>query len=538
MTINLNRSLVKHKFFNMKMIKAIFFAGMLIVTASSCKKQLDINTDPNNATSANPQLVLPQALTGTANNLNGFNSMGAQLVGYSANAGGYGGFGTSITYNFANSDFNNPINGRWVISYDNLEDYQYIINYSKGKPIYSYYTGVAKAMKVLGFQLLVDTYNDVPYIEALQGASILTPKYDAAKDIYKSLATELDSAMAALNLGDNTPGVTPLSTSDVMFNGNVTNWKKFINTLKLRLMIRGNGKVTFANTTFSSDGFLTTDALINPGFVRDNGRQNPKWNNWGFGYTGSDANKAWMPNRYVMAFYDGTKLIDPTRGAATYYKFPATPTNQLGVEGTAIAPSPSGSFWYPSTSRAGSTAGNATGALKGPSAGYPVITAAEAYFLRAEAGLLGITTESAASNFDAGVTAAFKYNLTNESGTVTADPATAYAKYQSDNSTSYLVNFALASSNAQKLEAIITQKYIALNFVNSEESWNEYRRTGFPTVVPGGPAYATFASTVSESTRADKLPARILYPPSEGSYNTSNVPQNISPFTSTIFWAK
>ena len=534
MTSYSNRNLVKHKFFNMKMIKAIFFAGMLIVTASSCKKQLDINTDPNNATSANPQLILPQALTGTASSLNGFNAMGAQLVGYSANAGGYGGFGTSITYNFSNSDFQ----GRWASTYDNLEDYQYIINYSKGNPIYSYYTGVAKVMKVLGFQLLVDTYNDVPYTEALQGASILTPKYDAAAGIYKSLATELDSAMASLTLGDNTPGVTPLGIYDVMFKGDVPSWKRFINTLKLRLMIRANGKVTFANTTFSSDGFLTADALINPGYTRDNGRQNPKWNTWGFGSTGSDANKAWMPNRFILAFYDGTKLNDPIRGAATYYKFPATPTNQLGVEGTAIAPSPSGSFWYPSVSRAGISSGNATGALKGPSVGYPVITAAEAYFLRAEAAVLGITAESASGNFDAAVTAAFKYNLTNESGTVTADPAVSYAKYQSDNSTSYLVNFALASSNAQKVEAIITQKYIALNYVNSEESWNEYRRTGYPMVVAGGPAYATFASTVSESTRADKLPARILYPSTEGSYNSSNVPQNISPFSSTIFWAK
>ena len=101
-----------------------------------------------------------------------------------------------------------------------------------------------------------------------------------------------------------------------------------------------------------------------------------------------------------------------------------------------------------------------------------------------------------------------------------------------------MANFALATSTAQQIEAIITQKYIALNFVNSEEAWNEYRRTGYPMVVPGGPAYATFASTVSESTRADKLPARILYPSTEGSYNTANVPQNINPFTSTIFWAK
>jgi hypothetical protein len=535
MSLNSNKILVKHKLVNMKMIKAIFFAGMLIVTASSCKKQLDINTDPNVAVGANPQLVLPQALTGTASNMNGFNSMGAQLGGYSANAGGYGGFGTSITYNFSASDFS----GRFTTTYDNLEDYQYIINYSKGNPLYSYFEGAAKAMKVLNFQLLVDTYNDVPYTEALQGAAILTPKYDPAVDIYKSLANECDSAMASFVRGDATPGVTPLSTYDVMFKGSVANWKKFINTLKLRIILRGKSKVTFANTTFTADGFLTTDALINPGYTRDNNRQNPKWNQWGFGYTGSDATKSWMPNKFVMAFYDGTKLTDPGRGAAIYYKFPATGTNQLGVEGTAVQASPAGSFWYSNATRTGSTSGAWSGPLKGPSAGYPVITAAESYFLQAEAGLTGVTSSNPQTSFDAGVAAAFKYTYTLENGTATsADPAAAVTKYQADNSTSYLVNFGLATTTAQKLEAIITQKYIACNFVNSEEGWNEYRRTGYPLVVPGGPAYATFASTVSESTRADKLPARVLYPSQEGSYNSANVPKGITPFTSTIFWAK
>src|SRR5207302_6927964 len=127
------------------------------------------------------------------------------------------------------------------------------------------------------------------------------------------------------------------------------------------------------------------DALINPGYTRDNGKQNPKWNNWGFGYTGSDANKAWMPNTFVMSFYNGVKLSDSYRGGAVYYQFPSTPTNRLGVEGNSIAPSPSGSFWYPSSNRSGSSAGNTTGVLKGPEAGMPVITAAESYFLQAEA---------------------------------------------------------------------------------------------------------------------------------------------------------
>jgi len=79
-----------------------------------------------------------------------------------------------------------------------------------------------------------------------------------------------------------------------------------------------------------------------------------------------------------------------------------------------------------------------------------------------------------------------------------------------------------------------------LNFVNSDQSWNDYRRTGYPAVVTtaGASAAQTFASKFSESTRPDRLPTRILYPPSEGSYNSANVPKGISPFTSLIFWAQ
>ena len=168
--------------------------------------------------------------------------------------------------------------------------------------------------------------------------------------------------------------------------------------MKLRIIVRANGKATFANTTFSADGFLTTDAMINPGYTRDNGKQNPQWNTWGWSYTGAAGNKAWMPTTYALTFYNGVKINDNGRGKATYYLFPSTPTNQLGQETNAtvtIASSPEGSFWYASTNRTGTAAGSSQGVLKGPNAGLPVITAAESYFLQAEAALKEILQEEA-----------------------------------------------------------------------------------------------------------------------------------------------
>lgn len=521
----------------MKKVLIIAFMGV-VTLGTSCKKYFDINDNPNKATTATPDLILPQALTATASNLNGFNSYGSQLVGYAANAGGYGGFGTSISYNFSTNDNS----ARWSSTYDNLEDYQVILNMTDTLPAYSYYNAVARIMKAHSFQLLVDTYNDVPYEEALKGIENLTPAYTDAKVIYKDLADELDKAIATINAAPSAIGLRDLSaTGDVMFHGDVDLWKKFANTLKLRILLRARGKVTFSNSTFDPAGFLTEDALVNPGYKRDNGKQNPKWNTWGFGYTGSDANKAWMPNTFVFAFYNGGKLSDTKRGAAVYHLFPNTGHNRLGYENNSVVPSPSGSFWYPSTNRTGASAGNTTGALKGPEAGMPVITAAESYFLQSEAVVRGIFTGDAKALFDEGITASFTYLYKGPSGAVMAgkNPVADATAYRTENTTTPLVNFDLAVTEEQKIEAIITQKYIALNFVNGNEAWNEYRRTHYPKIVStaGATGTQTFASVVSESTRPDKLPTRILYPTSEGSYNTANVPKGITPFTSTIFWA-
>jgi hypothetical protein len=521
----------------MKKITAIIFMGMVVI-ATSCKKYFDINTNPNSATSATPELILPQALTATASNVNGYNSYGSQLVGYMANAGGYGGFGTSITYNFSSSDFQ----GRWSTSYNNLEDYQYILDQTDAQlPLYSYFNAAARVMKAYNFQLLVDAYNDVPYSQALKGGDVLTPAYGNAAEIYDSLAVELDKAIATINEAENNAGATikDMGAYDVMFHGDMTMWKELANTIKLRLIVRANGKVNFSNTSFDEAGFLTDDALINPGYTLDVNRQNPQWENWAFTSTGGAGNKAWMPNTYVYGYYNGTKLLDTGRGNAIYYQFPNTGTNRLGIESNSIQSSPTGSFWYSGTDRNPSTAGNVPGVLKGPDAGYPLMTAAESYFLQSEAVVRGILTSGDASElFYDGIKASFHYLYELPDGAIQGDPVSDETQYEADNKNSYLVNFALANTTDKKIEAIITQKYIALNFIAGHETWNEYRRTHYPKIIASdNTGYYNFASPVSESTQPDKLPTRILYPTSEGANNSVNVPKNISPFTSFIFWA-
>lgn len=518
----------------MKRILASILAGTVLMV-SSCSKHLDINDNPNNATAATPELVLPQAMTGTANSLNAFNTYGSQIAGFSANAGGFGGFGANITYNFT-TEYSNL----WTSVFDNLNDYQYILNSTDDqRTLYGYFNAAARIMKAYNYQLLVDAYNAVPYSEALKGADNLAPAYDQPEVIYASLASELDLAIQTIKDAEaTTETVTPMGAADVVFNGDMELWKQFANTVKLRLIIRAGDKVNFANTDFDEAGFLAEDALVNPGYARDNNRQNPLWNNWAFTATGTAGNKAWMPNIYVYSFYDGTKLLDKGRGAAIYLNYPNTGTNRLGVESNSIESSPTGSFWYSNPDRTAGTAGNSVGVLKGPDAGMPILMASESKFLQAEAALKGLIDGDVATLFEEGITASYNYTYMLPDGSIDGDVDADVATYFADNSTSYLVDFSKATTDARKLEAIITQKYIALNFTNSHEAWNEYRRTHYPVTVAGGSGVQTFASSVSESPRPDKLPTRILYPTSEGSYNSANVPTGITPGNSLIFWAQ
>ena len=524
----------------MKKTLVLSIATVVLLFASSCKKYLDINKNPNAATSTTPEALLPQAITYTAAIVSSYNDYGAELAGFAANAGGYGGFGSNWTYDFGPNDYS----GLWASSFDVLNDLQVILNLSNGDADHALYNAYARIMKVYNYEMLVDAYNNVPYSNALLGTGALTPKYDDAKTIYPALAVQLDSAIATIEgpAAADQNEIALNTGTDPLFGGDPTHWIQFANTIKLRLIVRASSVVSFANTTFDAAGFLTSDAIVNPGYAKISGQQNPSWNTWVQTYAGANANRAWMPCTYAFSFYNGAVLADD-RGYAIYLGFPSnTPNNQLGIGTTAVPSAPSNTnAWY---SGDVNSLGNCPGIMKGLNMGEPIMMASESYFLQAEAQMRNIITTGATldSLFYSGIESSFNYlYLLPDDKTLASgwDPVADFAQYQSDNAGSPLVNFSLATTPDLQLQAIITQKYIALNFINSSEAWNEYRRTGYPTSsgFTADPT-ASFASVLSQSPRPDHLPTRILYPASEYSYNAANVPTGISPYTSLIFWAK
>lgn len=524
----------------MKNILRLFILASFI-SLTSCESFLGDNVNPNQATAATPELVLPNALTNSAALLRAYNTSAMWLNGYTVNAGGYGGWGATVTYNYTTTDHN----GLWVSTFDDLVNYQYIEDQTAEDPGLAYFNAVAKVMKAYDYHMLVDVFGDIPYTEGLKGAANVTPVYDSQTAVYQDLVAQLNTAITIFTTAE---GANGLGSSDVMFGGNVTRWAQFANTLKLRLLIRmsgGSETSAFAASEFASMntsiGFITDDAMVNPGYIATDGKQNPYWNTYHTNAAGSlsGSGRSAIPSIYTYTFYNGNKILDEGRGAATYRSYPAsTPRGQLGNLVDNPEALSNQTAWYVGEGT-GTNASNTIGLLKGRTAGVPMMLAAESYLLQAEAYMKGFLSGDDLKAFEDGVTASFRYLYKEVNGNVRAglDPVADFETYKINNGTNFLVNYSLAATPEQKLEAIITQKYIAYNFINAQETWSEFRRTAYPKIVNGSSdPNLSFASILSTSSRADELPVRYLYASSEFQLNPGNVPSGINQFTSLIFW--
>lgn len=517
-------------------IKYLSIGLGLALTLSSCEKSLDINDNPNEPIASTPQLVLPQAMVATAQMVPQFNTYGSRLVGYYATSGGVSGWSDMITYDFTTGNFA----ALWSGTFNALNDLQYVINETAEVTNQQDFNQAAQILRAYNFANLVDTYNDIPYTESLQGISFLTPKYDDAATIYVDLAKRLDAAVAYFKSAEVS---SDFEVADIIFGGDTELWAQFANTLKLRLVLRSNGKATFENKTIDAIGVLEDDVLVQPGFAKIAGKQNPMWNTWAYSGDGA-AVGTWgtqfIPTPYIMAFYDGFKLLDDTRADLVFANGISTNKNQLGnTIGAPSGISPSAWVIRPNSGSLSSSNYSGIGAIKGPLAGQPLLLAAESQFLAAEAVVEGLMSGDLETYFNNGLKASYDYLNKDETDNVVSDAdADAFlALYLDENSGAYLADISIAAGKEQQKEAIITQKYIAFNFLFGHEAWNEYRRTGYPKIVAGTDARTTFVSTNTNSTAPDKLPTRILYPSTEFSYNSANVPA-INKYSSKIFWAK
>jgi hypothetical protein len=489
----------------MKVIKQILSIVFLLWALSSCKKDLlDINVSPNDPTtaSASPALVLSNALNVTAgiydNATAGNNNFvfAGLWLGHISYSGNY----AIATENVSYALTNNFASGAFANLYDNIEDYDFVEK--KGaEQGNNFYRAIGILMKAYNFQTLVDLYNNVPYTQALAGTGASKPSYDNGKAIYDDLAKKMDTA---INLFKTSASASTI-TGDIMFNGNVTKWLQFANTVKLRLLLRQsevNGASAKTQAAAISGGFLTTDATVNPGYLNSSGKANPFWGS-NVNTSGTYTQDLYRAGQYAISFFQNHN--DP-RLSSFYTPIGGGTSNNYA-----------GNFFGDQGIQNSKTSQIGPGVLKAFSQNAVIMLAAESYFLQAEAALRGWISGTPKTLYESGVKASFAYLG------LSAAQATTYLSQPGDKQTTWDAT----TGFQEQLALIIRQKWAAETWINELEVYNDYRRLHLPSDVP--------LSTNNNSTGI--FPNRILYPQREYDVNGANVlaQGNITPGTK-VWW--
>ena len=156
----------------------------------------------------------------------------------------------------------------WLAGY-NSDLTSYLNNVGEGGTLEDeMYFALGLIMKGYYYQLFTETFGMIPYTEA-SDPDIKLPKYDDQLTVYKGIIADLDQAIEII--GNNTEagsGFGVLRENDVIFKGNMQNWKQAANSLKLRIALRAHGgagedfSTTAVSEAISSGVLADTDALF------------------------------------------------------------------------------------------------------------------------------------------------------------------------------------------------------------------------------------------------------------------------------------
>lgn len=493
---------------------------------NSCNRYLDINENPNDIhiEQVTPELIFPgvnaQIFRTQSTTLNQFGNL--MMNSWAGNS--YV-FGSPFVREFNLSSVDNTFyNNIWDGLYRRMGNYALIEQYPNADRSQDKYVAAAKIMKAFYMQIIVDLYGDAPYKEAFKYQANLTPKYDNDTEIYKSEIAELEKAITIIAEGH---GID--MKSDNIFNGNMQKWEAFANTVKLRYLVRMS-KLTGVDgayrdqklATLEGATFIQEDVLINPGYSSGtDDQQNPFYGTFIRTATGSRVGQAITVSEHFATALNGNpnNLVLPNNPSTTYDKYTglvdprrsrlfSTVSGALrGIRQGALAGDPGAPTGNNNVSRIGigitgelSTANNPTNVGLGSSKSGVIMSLSEVEFLLAEAGL---RYPSIVSNPDVHFTNGVKASFTS---------------LGAGDSSNYLgaantrPGLGWTGTNEQKMEAIMTQAWIANTSINPVQSFINYNKTGYP--------YTPLAVTTSKTNK----PYRLVYPVSEYVANSANVP--------------
>lgn len=513
---------------------------------TSCEKWLDVNKNPNDATVATPDDILPGVLTTWASQVSDLNTTVAAWMGYWSHAGGWSGWYTTKKYEVTASFYPGAFNGYYM---GVLTDTKFIRDNCGDNLVLPAITNVVDAWYM---SRLVDLYGDVPYSQACD-PGFAYPVYDDDQDIYEDLIARLDVAVetfkdAAANPANKIYVIN--KDKDIIFKGDMNKWKKFANTLKLRLVLRmtnvkSDTELQGLMATTASEGFITETVTANPGYSSSSGKTMPLWNTFGKSYDGivTSANTQYCLNAYLHR-----KLAALTDPRLNQFFFPGANAGgtlrsmKFGTDGDLVTqPNTTivGNYsWIPIANNA--VAGSNGASVSGATDPTKIFLRTEASFLQAEAAVRGIISGTAKDFYETGITQSMNdWKITD--GTIISDYISAGLAAWND-----------GDALNVKIAKIIEQKYISNYFLNMFESYNDYRRTGFPNPKKPGTSFDTDNEMLSyypSGIIRRQIPRLFPYPNEEFTLNKANAEaavelQNVEfitskyPFDARVFWDK
>ncbi|MFD2572867.1 SusD/RagB family nutrient-binding outer membrane lipoprotein [Spirosoma soli] len=488
----------------MKKTRYILGLLTLLVCASSCENGFDqLNTNPTAATSLNPVFTFNNAMVGTS-------FQGSTLIFegpivqqiFTPNSGILAGG----NYNIDNRGPTGANGGTWRQYYQNVIRYLVdVVAKTQNDASRTNLYNMARIWKAYVFMVLTDTHGDIPYSQAGLGylAGNVTPKYDPQESIYNDLIKELTEATAALD------AAKPTEAGEITYGGDIAKWKKFGNSLLLRVGMRlSRVNPTLAQSTVQkavAGGLMQSNA--DNAVIRNNANyQNP---------VGTTLNSTEAANYYLTGtFVDYLKSTADPRLSSIAVRYVGAksgpeqtaaranrdPAVQIGmplgydngtIQPKAIADGLASFYDYTQLDR------TRMGKFDAP---CYLVTYAQTQLLLAEAAQRNWTTGNPADFYNAGVTAHMKQLGDYDATSLVSDA----------NIAAYLQKNPYVAANA--LELINTQYWIA-SFLNGPEAFANFRRSKFPALKPNPyPGKEITGNFIN----------RLSYPDSENSVNSIN----------------
>lgn len=471
--------------------------GSLLVTSGCTKDFADINNNPLVITR---DVVSPGLLFAQVQKNFSFEVLNHGIISEYA---GYYKNGASGNI-FQQRDWANPHNNLFRNNLINLAE---VVRLTESNPLQKNMNSQARIAKAMIYQVLTDLYGDVPYTEALKSIeeTILQPKYDTQEFIYTSLLNEVKEATEAL---ENNSAQISFGTSDLWLKGNVDNWRRFGNSLRLRLAMR----IRYANPTLAAQHI--NEVITQPLMTANTHNVALATLNDG---NASNVNpfftrNSTSPNAMILSFTVTDNLKSLSDPRLPLFARPAA-IAEAGYRGVPLQLAPGQGDRYSTDS----TARMQTTFLQ-QVINVVIMNAAEVALFRAEAANAGITNEDEQALFESGIRLAM----------------TQYGVAAGDIN-NYVASAAgiLAGTEEERMEQIIVQKWLA-TYYNTYEGYAEFRRTGYPRIWIGGNLGDTNG----------QIPRRLTYPIAESLRNGVNHAEAVSRLvggdvlTAKIWWDK